>query len=58
VGVTRYLLYQLAIRLENSGVGTEKMHAGGVIAQCFVAHSAGHRATDIVFHEESNAILL
>jgi hypothetical protein len=34
------------------------MHAVGVIPQCFVAHSAGHRVTGLVFHEEADAILL
>jgi hypothetical protein len=34
------------------------MHAVGMISQCFVAHPAGHRATGLVLHDESNAILL
>jgi hypothetical protein len=58
VRVTRNPLYEFAVRVENSTVGTEKMHAIGMISQCFMAHSAGHRATSLVLHEKPNAILL
>ena len=40
VSVTRNTLNQFAIRLENSTIGTGKMHAVGLISQCLMAHPA------------------
>jgi hypothetical protein len=57
VSVTRNTLNQFATRLENSAIGTGKMHAVGMISQCLVAHPARHRATVLVLHEEANAVL-
>jgi hypothetical protein len=57
VSVTRNILNQLAIRLENGAIGTGKMHAVGMISQCLVAHPTRYCATVLIRHQEPNAVL-
>ena len=57
VSVTRNLLNQFAISLENSRIGVVKMNAFGMISQCLMAHAARHRATFLILHQEPDAIL-
>jgi hypothetical protein len=57
VSVTRNTLNQFAIRLENSTIATGKMYAVGLISQCLMAHPARHRVTDLIRHQEPNAVL-
>ena len=58
VSVTRNLLNQFAICIENSRIGTGKMNALGMISQCLMAHAARHCATFLILHQESNSVLL
>ena len=57
VSVTRNLLNQFAVCVENSRIGTGKMNAFGMISQGFVAHAARHSATFLILHQEPNAML-
>ena len=57
VNVTRNLVNQFAIRLENSRICTGKMNAFGMISQCLMAHPARHCATVLILHQEPNAVL-
>ena len=57
VSVTRNLLNQFAIGVENSRIGTGKMNAFGMISQCLMAHAARHSATFLILHQEPDAIL-
>ena len=57
VSVTRNLLNQFAICLENSRIGTGTMNALGMISQCLMAHAARHSATFLILHQEADAIL-
>jgi hypothetical protein len=50
VSITRNLLNQFAIRLENSRICTGKMSALGLISQRLMAHAARHCATFRILH--------
>ena len=57
VSVTRNVLNLFAIRLENSVIGTGKMHAVGMIPQSLEAHPARDRVAVLVLHQETDAVL-
>jgi hypothetical protein len=56
-GLTRNVLDQFAILLENSIIGSGKMQSVGVVSQRLVAHPANHCAALVVHHQKTNAIM-
>lgn len=57
VSVTRHLLDQFAIGLENNAIRSRGVYTVGMISKCLMAHPARHRAAVLVCHQESNAVL-
>ena len=58
ISVTRNLLNQFTICLENRRVAAGKMEAIGVISQRLMAYAARHYGTLRILHQEANAALI
>jgi hypothetical protein len=48
---------QLAICFKNSAIGDGQVHSVGMISQRLVGHSARHRVSDLIGHQEPNTVL-
>ena len=57
VSITRNLLNQFAIRLEDGRICSGKVKALGMISQRLMAHAASHCVTLLILHQEPNAVL-